>query len=237
MAEAELQRIWAKTNGHCHFCGDPVELQKRGWCEGDLSGYWEVDHVVARKKGGESSAANYLPACTACNRLRWFRTGNAIRELLVLGLVARDAIDRGGDIGTKLRALRVARDARNRSRRTARRLVSGMPASDLADEARHPERVVKATGAKGGDLLIGVRPINLAMRLRITTDQQPGVGGRIRGGFRLLDAGSGTYSAALGPLVGRDFAEASDLIALLRRREPKVTYLVHTNSLQRAEPA
>jgi 5-methylcytosine-specific restriction endonuclease McrA len=52
MTETQLHRIWEKTKGHCHFCGDPVEFEKRGWIDGDLSGYWEIDHIIQKGKGG-----------------------------------------------------------------------------------------------------------------------------------------------------------------------------------------
>jgi HNH endonuclease len=92
MTDKQLRQVWDKTGGHCHFCGDPVEFEKRGWVEGELTGYWEVDHVVQRGKGGKRSVDNCLAACTRCNRLRWHRTGEAVRELLFLGLIARDEI-------------------------------------------------------------------------------------------------------------------------------------------------
>lgn len=120
MREAELREVFAKTNGHCHFCGDPVEYPKRGWAA-DLSGRWEVDHVIQRGKGGVKAAANCLPACTRCNRLRWHRTGEAVRELLFLGLVARDEIKKGGDLGRALEALAKRRIGHNENRRRRNR--------------------------------------------------------------------------------------------------------------------
>ncbi len=42
MTKTELRQIWEKAHGHCHFCGDPVEFDERGWREGELAGYWEV---------------------------------------------------------------------------------------------------------------------------------------------------------------------------------------------------
>src|SRR5229473_7025281 len=82
--EKRLFKIFLKTDGHCHFCGDEVEFEKRGW-DSDLTGRWEVDHVIQRKKKGASTAANYLPACTRCNRLRWSRTGASLRRVIFLG--------------------------------------------------------------------------------------------------------------------------------------------------------
>ncbi|PWB53900.1 MAG: hypothetical protein C3F13_08320 [Anaerolineales bacterium] len=117
MYERQLRQIWEKTQGHCHFCGDPVEFEKRGWHDGDLSGYWEVDHVIQRDKGGKNSVDNYLPACTRCNRLRWHRTGEKIRELLLLGLIAQDEVNKGTSIGISLIKLREKRLINNKKRR------------------------------------------------------------------------------------------------------------------------
>ncbi len=117
MRESELRHIWNKTRGHCHFCGDPVEFAKRGWRPGNLKGYWEVDHVIQHRKGGADSVDNYLPACTRCNRLRWHRTGDQVRELLLLGLVAQDEIKRDSKLGRVLLKRRKERLSKNRKRR------------------------------------------------------------------------------------------------------------------------
>ena len=115
-----LRRIYNKTKGHCHFCGDPVVFEKRGWVDSDLNGYWEVDHVIQRDKGGSVDAENCLPACTRCNRLRWHRKGEAMRELLFLGLIARDEIRRGTALGRALQSLRQSRLIKNAKRRKTR---------------------------------------------------------------------------------------------------------------------
>jgi hypothetical protein len=39
MTEKQLRQVWEKTSGHCHFCGDAVEFEKRGWKDGDMAGY------------------------------------------------------------------------------------------------------------------------------------------------------------------------------------------------------
>ena len=88
MRETQLRSIWEKTKGHCHFCGDRVVFEKRGGKKvEDLTGYWEADHIIQRAKGGSKSAENCLPACTKCNKLRWHRAGENLRELLVLGAI------------------------------------------------------------------------------------------------------------------------------------------------------
>jgi 5-methylcytosine-specific restriction endonuclease McrA len=117
MTENRLHQIWNRTKGHCHFCGDPVQFEKRGWKDGDLTGYWEVDHVIQKGKGGSTSVENCLPACTRCNRLRWHRKGETVRELLFLGLIARDEIAKSTATGKVLAQLRQKRLSRNALRR------------------------------------------------------------------------------------------------------------------------
>ena len=122
MRESQLRAIYERTSGHCHFCGDRVVFSKRGWAA-KLRGHWEVDHVVQRGKGGSRSAANCLAACTNCNRLRWHRSGRQVRELFLLGLIARDEIMRGSDAGAALKKLRKLRRTTNAARRARPRTV------------------------------------------------------------------------------------------------------------------
>ena len=117
MTVTQLRKIWLRTNGHCHFCGDPVEFDKRGWNQ-DLTGYWEVDHIIQKYKGGTPRVENCLPACTRCNRLRWHRDGERIRELLLLGLIARDQIKKKSKLGKELVDLRAKRLEENKKRRS-----------------------------------------------------------------------------------------------------------------------
>lgn len=111
-----LEQIFEKTSGHCHFCGDPLKFENRGWTA-KPDGYWEVDHVIQRDKGGAESADNCLPACTRCNRFRWHRTGKAMRDLLFLGVIATDEIKKKSNLGRTLRRLRKDRLRKNRLRR------------------------------------------------------------------------------------------------------------------------
>lgn len=121
MTEKQLRQIWEKTSGHCHFCGDVVEFEKRGWKDGGLTGYWEVDHIIQKGKGGSKFVENCLAACTQCNRLRWHRQGKAVRKLLFLGLIARDEIAKSTAAGKVLTQLREKRLAQNKLRRKSRK--------------------------------------------------------------------------------------------------------------------
>ena len=113
------ERIFKSTNGRCHFCGDRLAQENRGYPPSDEAwqGHWEVDHVVHRKRGGADTLDNCLPACTRCNRLRWQRRGRKLRYLLVLGQVADNQIKDRTDMGKKLIALLAGRSATTLRRR------------------------------------------------------------------------------------------------------------------------
>ena len=116
MTKSELREIFDKTTGHCHFCGDPLVFENRGWSP-EWDGHWEVDHVVQRQKGGPNGSENCLAACTPCNRLRWQRTGGKLRELLVLGLIAVEQVNARTAMGQGLVAMRGQRARENEKRR------------------------------------------------------------------------------------------------------------------------
>lgn len=114
----QLREIFQRTSGHCHFCGDMLRLENYGDISADEpNGAREADHVVQQGKGGSKSAANCLPACVRCNRLRWHRKGKQLRELLLLGLVASDEIKKRTETGKKILVLKKSRLERNKSRR------------------------------------------------------------------------------------------------------------------------
>ena len=123
-----LKAIFNRTSGHCHFCGDRIILSRyatkqqqrqllrsKGW--GWLAGYWEIDHVIQRDKGGRDGTANYLPACIGCNRLRWHRKGKYTRESIFLGIIARHEVKRNSDLGKQMKRLMIERLKRTRQRR------------------------------------------------------------------------------------------------------------------------
>lgn len=120
MRESGLLEIFNKTGGHCHFCGDPIKFETRGW-SASPNGHWEVDHFIQRDKGGAVSSANCLPACMRCNRLRWHRTGDGLRNLLLLGIIAAKEIKAHSKVGKSLEKLRTKRLEENARRRTPRK--------------------------------------------------------------------------------------------------------------------
>ena len=87
-----------------------LSSKRRGWAE-DLSGYWAVDHVIQRHKGGLDGTENFLPACTRCNRLRWHCSGEDIRELLLLEFLASRRIKYVGKHGSEKDSLSFVIDA------------------------------------------------------------------------------------------------------------------------------
>ena len=118
MTDSQLKEIFNNTNGHCHFCGDKVTLERYGERDiENLDGAWEADHIRQKGKGGSKKAENCLPACVRCNRLRWHREGPELRELILLGLVARDEIKKGSPTGEVILQLKKKRLKGNFHRR------------------------------------------------------------------------------------------------------------------------
>lgn len=109
LPESSWKAIYAKTNGHCHFCGDAIRFEDRR--------SWVRDHVAQLQKGGPDTVANCLPACSRCNALRWMYAGDDLRDRLFLGLVAADQIKNRTPLGAELRRLLIRRSVANAKRR------------------------------------------------------------------------------------------------------------------------
>src|SRR4051812_21717334 len=105
LSRPKRDEIHAKTAGHCHICG------------GALGSKWAADHVVPHAAGGDHAVANYLPACSVCNGLRWYYTPEQIREILVLGICARAEMRRKTPLGGSIAVLVNRRKASNERRR------------------------------------------------------------------------------------------------------------------------
>ncbi len=112
----QLAEIFSRTQGHCHFCGDSLAFESYGKADYE-EGAWEIDHVIQKGKGGNKEASNCLAACIKCNRLRWHRTGQELRDLLLLGLIARDEIRKKTQPGKAIEELKEKRLLTNQSRR------------------------------------------------------------------------------------------------------------------------
>lgn len=116
----KLEDVFNKTNGHCHFCGDKLLLTKYGAKDiNNLNGSWEADHVIQKGKGGSKNLENCLPCCVRCNRLRWHRKGEDLRELILLGLISRDEIKKKTPLGDQIIRIKAKRLTQNVKRRRA----------------------------------------------------------------------------------------------------------------------
>ncbi len=128
MTLKQLRLIFTKTEGHCHFCGDKLIFERRGFIRGKKArGAWEVDHLRQRAKGGADHLENYLPACTECNRLRWNRTGLTMRRILRWGLLAVEEIKKASLVRVYLKKKMSLRLQKNKKRRRQVGLVRKTP--------------------------------------------------------------------------------------------------------------
>ena len=64
--------VWAKTNGHCWYCGKSMNP----W--GDFT----VDHMDPRKQGGGNELTNLAPCCKPCNSQKHAKTVEEFRQYL-----------------------------------------------------------------------------------------------------------------------------------------------------------
>ena len=118
LTEGQRRIVFDKTAGRCHFCGDELVFEKRGKWHGPGSGAWEADHVVQMARSvGRDVVENLLPACSECNRLRWFGEGEDLRELLRIGYVGIHEVRKGSSLGKQLAQAVEARERRNAARR------------------------------------------------------------------------------------------------------------------------
>ena len=121
LTEAQRRIVFDKTSGRCHFCGDELVFEKRGRWHAQGSGAWEADHVVQLERSGRDVVENLLPACSECNRLRWFGNGKDLRELLRIGYVGIHEIRKGSPLGAQLAKAVDSRERRNAARRVKKK--------------------------------------------------------------------------------------------------------------------
>ena len=63
-----LNRVYNRTDGHCHICGKKLSFVN--YAKFGLRGAWEVEHSRPRVKGGTDHGNNLFPACIPCNRTK-----------------------------------------------------------------------------------------------------------------------------------------------------------------------
>ena len=73
-------RIWTKTKGHCHLCGECLSYEEP----------WAIDHLVPRASGGPDDEWNLLPACHFCNRMKKAAITYKMRRVLMYGRYCLD---------------------------------------------------------------------------------------------------------------------------------------------------
>jgi 5-methylcytosine-specific restriction endonuclease McrA len=74
----QLDRIFHSTAGRCHLCHRL--LARKNYGASDARGAWEVDHSVAKARGGSDHGNNLKPAHIACNRSKQEADNRAIRR-------------------------------------------------------------------------------------------------------------------------------------------------------------
>lgn len=73
-----LRHVFDRTDGHCHICRRKLAFSNHG--QAGKRGAWEVDHSVARSKGGTGKLNNLYPAHVACNKNKGDRSSTSARN-------------------------------------------------------------------------------------------------------------------------------------------------------------
>lgn len=74
---ADRDSIYDRTAGRCHICGK--QLARSNYGRHGQRGAWEIEHSVARARGGSDHGNNLYPACIRCNRAKGTTTSRTVR--------------------------------------------------------------------------------------------------------------------------------------------------------------
>ncbi|MGH9883704.1 MAG: hypothetical protein ACRD6N_19950 [Pyrinomonadaceae bacterium] len=110
----------------------------------------------------------------------------------------------------------------------------------ISAEMRSAETItVKKAGARAGDVLVGVKPRNARLVVKVKANQDRGHGGRIEGPFELLDSGTGPYARGIESLrqSQQAFQSVEDFIRKLKRFPgcEAAEHILLANGLARSE--
>jgi hypothetical protein len=82
--------------------------------------------------------------------------------------------------------------------------------------SKTPKKSVQETGARAGEILIGVFPRNNGLLIRVVRSQTKNdvKGGPIKGEFRVLDSGTGTYAKGISAIceISQEFDSVDEFM-------------------------
>ena len=105
LSKEQRKRIFDKTDGRCHICGDSIEINE-----------FEADHVKNHTSGGLCNEENFLPSCGACNNYRWHYSPEELQWILKIGIWAKTQVAKQTVIG-KIIADKFLKHESNREKR------------------------------------------------------------------------------------------------------------------------
>ncbi len=73
--------VYSKTNGHCGYCGVPVEP----------FGEWQIDHMIPSKQGGNNDVNNLIASCRTCNQKKKAKDPEQFRAWILERIEVRAA--------------------------------------------------------------------------------------------------------------------------------------------------
>jgi 5-methylcytosine-specific restriction endonuclease McrA len=78
MEKQRREKVFRKTDGHCHICHKPMVLSN--YANFPAKGAWEVDHSNPKSNGGSDHLNNLYAAHVSCNRSKRDASTRAARR-------------------------------------------------------------------------------------------------------------------------------------------------------------
>jgi 5-methylcytosine-specific restriction endonuclease McrA len=78
VSAARLRDIYDRSSGYCHICGKKLAFSNYSVL--GARGSWEIEHSVARVRGGTDRLSNLYAACIRCNRQKQHLTTRTARR-------------------------------------------------------------------------------------------------------------------------------------------------------------
>lgn len=77
MDAVRRKQIFDRSSGRCHICGGRVAFSN--YAQPGMRGAWEIEHSIAKIRGGTDRLCNLYPAHISCNRSKQAVSSRAAR--------------------------------------------------------------------------------------------------------------------------------------------------------------
>jgi len=79
MTTPKRAAVWAKTDGHCYYCGMDLHEDDVKSLTSRSQSWMEIDHIAPIRDGGSDDMSNLTPECAPCNSSKSSKSVEAFR--------------------------------------------------------------------------------------------------------------------------------------------------------------